>query len=346
MKNNLKGFWFPPEWYPHHATWLSWPHNQLTWPNDINKIYPSYAQFIKTIAQGELVCINVVDRKMRMEAKEVLGDFGVNLKQIRWYPHPTDDAWIRDHGPSFLVNHQSKQQLLLHWGYNAWGDKYPPYDQDATIPKHIAKALNIRRISPGIIMEGGSLDFNGKGAVLTTKSCLLNPNRNPQCSQADIAQMLKRYYNLNQIIWLGDGIAGDDTDGHVDDLTRFVDEDRVITMVDSDQEDVNHLPLKQNLQMLQSVRLTNGQPLEIVPIQLPKPLYWKEQRLPASYANFYICNAAVIVPTFNDPQDQQALKAIANCFKDRPTIGIDSTHLIGGLGSFHCLSQQQPVWDP
>ena len=266
------------------------------------------------------------------------------LNEISFYLHPTNDAWCRDHGPAFIVNKQTGEKAIVDWGYNAWGDKYPPYDLDDVIPTHIGEALGLKVFHPGIVMEGGSVEFNGKGTLMTTTACLLNKNRNPHLSQKQIEEYLSEYYGVEHILWLGDGIVGDDTDGHIDDITRFVNEDTVVTVVEEHKNDENYELLQENLKSLHKMRLENGKQLNVIELPMPKAVIYEDQRLPASYANFYIANKSVIVPTFQDTtNDIKALDIIQSCFKDREVIGIDSTDLIWGLGSFHCLSQQEPV---
>lgn len=338
------GYHFPAEWEKHTATWLSWPHKEASWPGKIETIYPFYAQFIKEIAKGEKVCINVNNEKMKQQASSWLIKEGVNISQVLFFIHPTNDAWCRDHGPAFLINPKAKdKKIIVDWDYNAWGGKYPPHDQDDIIPTQIASHYGIPVYHPGIIMEGGSVDFNGDGTVLTTTSCLLNKNRNPHLSQKEIERYLINYYGVEQICWLEEGIVGDDTDGHIDDITRFVSQDTVITVIEKNRSDANYEPLQKNLQLLKKIRLMNGKQLNIIEIPMPSAVIYDGQRLPASYANFYICNEAVIVPVFQDKHDEQALELIQSCFKDRKVIGINSTDIIWGLGSFHCLSQQEPL---
>jgi agmatine deiminase len=339
-----QGYYFPAEWYPHRATWLSWPHKEESWPGKLQHIYPEYAYFIKLLATGERVCINVNDKQMQAIVYNYLQQANVEMEKIDIFIHPTDDAWCRDHGPAFLINpNAAVKKIIVDWGYNAWGNKYPPFDLDDVIPSRIAETLNIPVYHPGIVMEGGSVDFNGKGTLLTTTSCLLNPNRNPSFSQQQIEQYLYEYYGAEQILWLGDGIDGDDTDGHIDDLTRFVNEDTVMTMTERNTRDKNYLPLQKNLQALQQMRLLNGKQMNIVELPMPASVYYENRRLPASYANFYIANKVVIVPTYQDKiNDEKALRILGECFRDREVIGIDSTDIVWGLGSFHCLSQQEP----
>jgi agmatine deiminase len=338
------GYHFPAEWEKHRATWLSWPHKEASWPGKIKSIYPRYAEFIKIISEGERVCINVANSAMQVEATQWLRKSGVDLGQIDFYHHPTNDAWCRDHGPAFVVNRRENKKAVVDWGYNAWGDKYPPYDLDDVIPTLVAKALNIPVFNPGIVMEGGSVEFNGKGTLMTTRACLLNPNRNPNLNQADIERYLSEFYGANHIIWIGDGIVGDDTDGHIDDLTRFVNSDTVVTVVEESKKDENYELLQENLKELGKLRLETGKQINIVELPMPKAIIYEDQRLPASYANFYISNNAVVVPTFQDKfTDERALVILESLFPDRKVVGIDSTDIIWGLGSFHCLSQQEPV---
>jgi len=341
--DSLKGFSFPSEWAPHTATWLSWPHKEESWPGKIGLIYPKYCEFIKALTEGELVRINVVDAKMKAFAIGQLQSAGADLSKIEFFEFPTNDAWCRDHGPAFLINPATKQKAIVDWGYNAWGDKYPPYELDDVIPTKIAQHFNLPVYHPGIVMEGGSVDFNGKGTVLTTTACLLNKNRNPHLTQQQIEEYLQNYYGVEQVLWLGDGIIGDDTDGHIDDITRFVNEDTVVTVVEENKADENYSILQENLETLKTMRLLNGKQLNIIELPMPEPAYYDGQRLPASYANFYIANAAVIVPTYRSKNDGRALDILQQCFPDRKVIGIDSTDIIWGLGSFHCLSQQEPA---
>ena len=337
-----KGFHFPAEWAKHTATWLAWPHKEESWPGKIAKIYPKYCEFIKEVSQGELVRINVADEKMEAFAKEQLILAGVDLTKIEFFNFPTNDAWCRDHGPAFLINEKTKQKAIVDWGYNAWGGKYPPFDLDDVIPTKIGERLGLPVYHPGIVMEGGSVDFNGKGTLLTTTACLLNNNRNPQLNQQQIEQYLRNYYGVQQILWLGDGIVGDDTDGHIDDITRFVNEDTVVTVVEENKNDENYHLLQENLHALKTMRLLNGKQLNIVELPMPDAVVYDGQRLPASYANFYIANSAVVVPTYRCANDDKALDILTQCFPDRKVVGIDSTDIIWGLGSFHCLSQQEP----
>ena len=339
------GYYFPAEWHIHTATWLSWPHKEESWPGKIDTIYDPYCQFIKEVSKGENVCINVTDEKMKSFATQYLLNAEVDLTKIKFFIHPTNDAWCRDHGPAFLINPDAttNKKVIVDWGYNAWGNKYPPFDLDDVIPTLIGKKYNIPVFHPGIVMEGGSVDFNGKGTILSTKACLLNKNRNPHLSKQEIESYLYNYYGVEQILWLGDGIVGDDTDGHIDDITRFVNEDTVITVVEDNKNDDNYQLLKENRDELNALRLLNGKQMNVIELPMPSPVEYDGQRLPASYANFYIANEVVAVPTYRDKNDDKALSILTTCFPNKKVIGIDSTDVIWGLGSWHCLSQQEPL---
>ena len=328
----------------HEATWLSWPHKEASWPGKIDAIYPNYSLFVKYLAQSEKVRINVVDAAMQSSATAHLVKAGVNMDQVSFYLHPTNDAWCRDHGPAFLINPAADQKkVIVDWNYNAWGNKYPPYDLDDVIPTLIGKHFDIQVYHPGIIMEGGSVEFNGSGTILTSTSCLLNPNRNSHLNRDQIENYLFDYYGANQVLWVEEGIVGDDTDGHIDDTIRFVNEDTVLTVVESNKQDENYTILQDNLAQLKKMRLLNGKQLNIVELPMPDAVIYEDQRLPASYANYYISNKYVIVPTFRSAMDDKALTIIAEAYSNREVVGIDSTDIIWGLGSFHCLSQQEPL---
>jgi agmatine deiminase len=338
------GYHFPAEFDLHIATWLSWPHKEASWPGKIDTIFPYYAQFIKELTKGELVRINVANKMMQQFAIMHLENFGVDLDKVEFYLHPTNDAWCRDHGPAFLINPKAEhKKVIVDWGYNAWGNKYPPYDLDDVIPTLIGNAFNTPVFNPGIVMEGGAVEFNGAGTIITSTACLLNPNRNPHLNQQQIGEYLINYYGADQILWVDEGITGDDTDGHIDDTVRFVNTDTVLAVIEDDKDDENFNLLQNNLKQLQNMRLLNDKQLNIVELPMPDPVIWDGQRLPASYANFYIANKSVIVPTFRCEKDEKALEIIQNCFPDRKVVGIDSTEIIWGLGSFHCLSQQEPA---
>lgn len=338
------GLHFPAEFAPQEAMWLSWPHKEASWPGKIDAIYPVYAKFIGLIAEAQKVRINVADAAMKAFAEKHLLSVNGNLNNVEFYFNPTNDAWCRDHGPAFVVNYAEKKKAIVDWGYNAWGGKYPPFDLDDVVPTRIAKEFGLDVFHPSIVMEGGSVEFNGKGTLLTTSACLLNKNRNPHLSQKEIEQYLVDFYGVEHFLWLGDGIVGDDTDGHIDDITRFVNEDTVVTVVEENKADENYHLLQENLSALKTMRLETGKQLNIVELPMPVPVVYEDQRLPASYANFYIGNEYVVVPTFRDGKnDDRALTILQDCFKTRKVVGLDSTDIIWGLGSFHCLSQQEPL---
>jgi len=337
------GYYFPAEFATHKATWLSWPHKEASWPGKIETIFPSYVAFIKTLVRFEDVNINVVDNAMQQKATAMLLAAGVDMDKVKFFLHPTNDAWCRDHGPAFLLNKQDAgKKAIVDWNYNAWGNKYPPFDLDDVIPTKIGEALGLPVFNPGIIMEGGSVDFNGAGTVITSSACLLNPNRNPHLNQQQIEQYLMDYYGQDQVLWVDEGIVGDDTDGHIDDTVRFINEDTVITVIEENKQDENYGLLQHNLDQLKQMRLLNGKQLNIVEIPMPDPVIWEDQMLPASYANFYIANNQVVVPTYRSDKDDKVIDIIGQCFPGREIVGIDSTDIILGLGSFHCLSQQEP----
>ena len=344
-----QGYYMPAEWAEHQATWLSYPHNEDSWPGKIETIFPSYHIFIKTLAEAEDVHINVDDQKMQDIVTAALTAAGTDMKRIFFHQFPTNDAWCRDHGPAFLLNRQeSGKHAMVNWNHNAWGGKYP-YELDTQIPVRIYEYLSqqdktLQLFEPRIVMEGGSIDVNGVGDLLTTTSCLLNPNRNPHLNQEQIEEYLRSYYGVENIIWLGDGIVGDDTDGHVDDLSRFISEDTIITAVEENRWDENYEMLQNNLKTLKKCRLANGKQPTIVELPMPDMVFYDNQRLPASYANFYIANNKVIFPTYRCLTDNEAAYILEACFPDREIVGIDSTDIVWGLGSFHCLSQQMPRW--
>ena len=344
MTPKEQGYYMPAEWVRHEATWLTYPKNPDSWPGKIEAIYPSYHLFVKTLAESEAVHINVDDEQMLQHVEHELAASGADMSHIHLHIIASNDAWCRDHGPAFLLNRRDPSlRAMVNWNHNAWGGKYP-YELDTEVPVRIHELMEEMPIfSPGIVMEGGSIDVNGCGDLLTTTSCLLNPNRNPHLTQDQIEEYLCNYYGVENIIWLGDGIVGDDTDGHVDDLSRFVADDIIVTAVEHDMWDENYEPLQKNLRMLQRARLASGKQPTVVELPMPDVVFYDGQRLPASYANFYICNDKVIFPTYRCLTDNEAAYILEACFPDREVIGIDSTDIIWGLGSFHCLSQQMPA---
>jgi agmatine deiminase len=286
------------------------------------------------------MCINVSNDAHEAEARSALS--GLAMERITFYRVPTNEPWCRDHGPIFLTRDGDPKLAVVDWDYNAWGNKYPPFDLDEVVPTRVAEILKLPVFYPRMILEGGSIDVNGSGALLTSESCLLNENRNPSLSRDKIEQRLREYLGLTEILWLGAGIAGDDTDGHIDDLARFVSERCVVTVIEENRADENYEPLRQNLARLREMRI-DGHKLDIVTLPMPRKIVREGLRLPASYANFYIANTCVLVPTFADANDEIALSALRRCFSDRRVIGIDCRELIWGLGTFHCLTQQQPA---
>ena len=340
------GYRMPAEWERHEATWFTWPRPEgISFPDKYDTVPPVYATLIKHLVQGEDVHINVWHAEMEAWVRGLLEKERTPMARVCFHHFPSYEPWCRDHGPIFLVReqHGKRERAIVDWGYNAWGNKYPPFDLDDAVPQHVAKLRGLPLFSPGIVMEGGAIDVNGCGTLLTTESCLLNPNRNPHLNQAQIEQYLKDYLGVTNILWLGDGIAGDDTDGHVDDLTRFVGPNTVVTVVEENPADENHRPLKDNLKRLCAMKDETGRPLRVVELPMPALREIDGQRMPASYANFYIANGIVLVPTYRDANDTRALEILQREFPGRRVIGVDSTELIWGLGSFHCISQQEPA---
>ena len=332
------GYRMPAEWEPHAATWLSWPHKLASWPGKFEPIPLLYQQLVRTLAAFEPVNIAASGAALA-QAESLVGDVAnVTLHDIR-----TDDAWMRDHGPTFLVGPPGSEPVLIDWEYNAWGGKYPPFENDNAVPAAIATQLRRRRYAPGIILEGGAIDSNGQGTILTTEECLLNPNRNPQLSKSDMERYLHDYLGAEHVLWLGRGIVGDDTDGHIDELARFVGPRTVIAALENDPADENYEPLQENFQRLKRMTDQDGRSLEVIPLPMPKPLFYEDARLPASYANFYIANGVVIAPQFNDPSDRDVLDILQRAFPSRKIIGLPATDLAWGLGAFHCITQQQPA---
>lgn len=337
-----RGYRMPAEWEPHEATWLSWPHpDGISFPGCYDKIVPVFVEMVAALADSEEVRINVGDAALERIARQALSK--VSTAHVRFFRIPTNEPWCRDHGPIFVVRSCDPRLLILDWGYNAWGCKYPPYDLDDAVPTRIAEALNLPVDYPGIVLEGGSIDVNGSGSLLTTESCLLNPNRNPHLSREQIELFLRDYLGVSNILWLGDGIEGDDTDGHVDDITRFTGPRTVVTVSEDDPLDQNNHPLKANLSLLRSMKAEDGSPLDIHLMPMPSKIVRDGIRLPASYANFYIANKVVLLPIFKDPNDGWAMSILKTLFPDRQIKPIDARELVWGLGAFHCLTQQQPA---
>jgi agmatine deiminase len=335
------GYRMPAEWEPHIATWLSWPRRDgISFPESFDRVLPALRAMVKALVESEQVCINVFNGAHEAEGRSVLR--GLPMERITFYRIPTNEPWCRDHGPIFLTRDRDPKLALADWDYNAWGNKYPPFDLDEVVPTRVAEILGVPVFYPRMILEGGSIEVNGAGALLTTESCLLNRNRNPNLSRDEIERCLRDYLGVTNILWLGNGIVGDDTDGHIDDLARFVSERTVVTVVEEDRDDENYEPLEKNLARLREMKIGENN-LEVVTLPMPKKMVREGLRLPASYANFYIANTCVLVPTFADSADEIALSVLRECFPTRRVVGINCRELIWGLGAFHCLTQQQPA---
>jgi len=336
-----QGYRMPPEWARHEATWLSWPHNRDTWPGCFEGVEPAMAEAAAALAEVENVYINVLDAEHEAHVRRLLSP-RVPPERVRYFRIPTNDAWVRDHGPIFVTREGPDALLALDFDYNAWGGKYPPYDLDRAAAARMADEIGVPRFEYDIVLEGGSIDVNGAGALLTTEQCLLNPNRNPELSRAEIEGVLRDAFGVDEILWLGEGIVGDDTDGHIDDLTRFVGERTVVTVVEPNERDPNHRALAANRERLAALTI-GGFPLDVLELPMPEPVYNGDERLPASYANFYIANEIVLLPVFACPQDDVAKEVLAACFPGRRIVPIDCRALVGGLGALHCLTQQVPA---
>jgi agmatine deiminase len=339
------GYRMPAEWEPHAATWLAWPHKEESWPGNFAPIPTVWVEMIRALCAAEQVNIMVNDATTAGIVRARLREADVPERNVVLHEIPTDDAWARDHGPTFVTRRGAAGPELaaVDWIYNAWGGKYPPWERDDAVPRHIAAALGIPLFEPHIVLEGGSIDVNGCGTLLTTEACLLNPNRNPQLDRAQIEQYLHDYLGVRHILWLGDGIVGDDTDGHVDDLTRFVNPSTVVTVIESNPRDDNYERLRDNHQRLVRMCDQDGRPLQVLTLPMPAPVFYEGQRLPASYANFYIANGVVLVPVFDDPNDAVALATLRSVFPERRVVGFSARELVWGLGAFHCVTQQQPA---
>lgn len=334
----------PAEWESHEGTWIAWPHNKSHWPGKFKPIPAVFARLAELIAESEKVFILINDKKMEKEAKAELKKQKIPqklLNNIFFYQIPTNSSWTRDFSPIFVKNSKG-QMAITDWIFNTWGGKYPPWNLDDIVPRKIGKILQIPVIEPGIVMEGGSIETNGKGTVITTEQCLLNKNRNPQLTKKQIEKYLHYYLGATNILWLKKGIIGDDTDGHIDDIARFVNENTVVCIVEKNRKDPNWKITKKNFKDLKKMKDQNGKPFKIIAMPMPTPIIYKKQILPASYANFYITNKSVLVPTFNCPKDQEALKILQKCFPSRKVIGLDCVDLVWGLGTIHCSTQQQP----
>jgi agmatine deiminase len=348
MNPDQHSYRMPAEWAPHAATWIAWPHNPEDWPNKFQPIPWVYCEIVRWLSSVEDVHILVNDAAAEKRATNLLRRQGANLARLHFHSWRTDRVWLRDSGPIFVKNPQD-DTAITNWKFNAWA-KYANWHNDDLIPQHVAQLYNMPSVEPHIenhrlVLEGGSIDTNGAGILLTTEECLLSEvqQRNPGVTKEQLEQAFCEYLGIEQVLWLNRGCAGDDTHGHVDDITRFVAPNTILTAVEENTADENHLPLAENLDRLHAARNLSGNPFEIRTLPMPAPVIFEGQRLPASYANFYIANSLVLVPTFNDPNDRIALNTIASCFPDRTVTGIHCTELIWGLGALHCLTQQEPA---
>ncbi len=341
----------PAEWEPHEATWIGWPHNLTDWPGKFAPIPWVYGEIVRLIAPGEIVRILVNSKAHEVKARCTLKRIGVDLKRVEFFHFPTDRGWTRDFGPIFVKRDAPKPDVAIaRFGFTGWA-KYPNWRKDCLVPAFAARKLRCHMFDAVVegrrfVLEGGSIEVNGRGTLLTTEECLLDPKvqiRNPGFNREQIAEVFKQYLGVTNVLWLGKGIAGDDTHGHVDDLCRFVGPRTVLLCTEKNSADANYAPLQENWERIKDMHLEDSSKLEVVSLPMPSPVALDGQRVPASYANFYIANAAVLVPTFNDRQDYIALGTLREVFHDRPVIGVHAVDLVWGLGTLHCLTQQQPT---
>lgn len=345
------GFRHPAEWEPHAATWIGWPANRTDWPGKFAPIPWVYGEIVRKLVPGEIVRILANSKDHEASARHILKRVGVDLSRVEFFRFPTNRGWTRDSGPIFVRRERPRPEVaIVQFCFNGWA-KYPDWQKDSRVAERAARALRVRMFRASakgrdFVLEGGSIDVNGRGTLLTTVECLLDPVtqvRNPGLGREEIESALKAYLGVTNILWLGRGIAGDDTHGHIDDVCRFVGPRTVVLCQENDPSDPNYQPLAENRERLASMRLEDGSKIQIIPLPMPAPLYLEGQRLPASYANFCIANAAVLVPTFNDPNDRIALGTLGELFRDRPVVGIHAVDLVWGLGTLHCLTHEQPV---
>ena len=345
------GFKMPAEWEPHRATWIGWPHNRTDWPGKVVPIHWVYGEIVRKIAPGEKVCILVNSESHEAQARRILTRVGVDLTKIEFYRILTNRGWTRDFGPIFIRRDDPAPEVaIVRFQFNAWA-KYPDWNLDAQVPERVARLLGkklfrVQLNGRDVVLEGGGIDVNGKGTLITTEECLLDSkiqSRNPDLRREDIEAVMRDYLGINNVLWLGRGIAGDDTHGHVDDICRFVGPRTVALCREPNPQDGNYAALEENRERLEDFRLEDNSKVEAVFLPMPEPLYLDGQRLPASYANFYISNKAVLVPTFNDPNDRTALGILAELFPNRQVVGIHAVDLVWGLGTLHCLTQQEPM---
>jgi agmatine deiminase len=346
------GYRMPAEWHRHAATWLTWPKDPITWPDRVPQVQDIFIRMMELLAPHEVVNVLVDDEDTKAAVRQRLASgpahAHVHADNVRLHVIQTVDSWIRDYGPNFLVRDAADAGAAAvgynHWGFNAWGGKYETLMRDARVPTLLAPLLsNFQRFGPGLILEGGSIDVNGAGVVLTTEQCLLNQNRNPQLGRAEIERALRDYLGVQQVLWLGEGVAGDDTDGHIDDIARFVSIDTIVCVIEDDPADANYHPLQDNLQRLQHARDPHGRPYRIVTLPMPGRVLADGEPLPASYANFYIANNVVLLPVYGHANDQRAVDILQPLFPDRRVVPINCEPLVWGMGAIHCVTQQQPA---
>ena len=338
----VAGFRMPAEWEPHAATWLAWPLNEDTWPRESERVQQTWVEVIKALGAGERVHLLVNDAASENSAAVCLDSGGVDAREVIFHRIPTVDVWIRDYGPTFITA-TGGSEALVDWRFNAWGMKYPDYVADDAVPPRINEILHLRAFTPELVLEGGSIEVNGAGLCLATEECLLNPNRNPGCGPGDIEAVLLSALAVRNVLWLPAGIVGDDTDGHVDNLARFVGTQTIVCVLEEDPQDANHRALQENFRCLVSAEDLHGCPLRVIPLPQPDPVVGGCSRLPASYANFYIANRVVLVPLYGGSKDRVALDTLAPLFPGRRVVGVDARSLIRGLGGIHCVTQQQPL---
>jgi agmatine deiminase len=338
------GYSMPAEWARHGATWLSWPHNQETWPTSLEKVRDIWIQMVCALAPHEQVYLLVNDEAAEQDVTGRLKKAGAAMGNVTLLKIPTIDVWMRDYGPTFITRDSSDQPLACNdWIFNGWGGKYKAYEDDDRVAREIAPLLKIPVFEHDIVLEGGSIEVNGAGTCLTTEQCLLNTNRNPHLSRDEIEERLKESLGVTHLVWLGEGIAGDDTDGHIDDIARFVDPTTIVCVLEPHSKDDNYVVLQQNYERLQTAADQNGRRFSIVTLPCPGPVYYDGARLPASYANFYIANDVVLVPVFGDPNDAKALGILQELFPRRRVVGLRCNEVVAGLGAIHCVTQQQPA---
>ena len=350
-----EGFSMPAEWERHEATWLAWPHNATDWPHKLKTIRWVYTEIVRKIAEGELVRMLVRNKVEEKQACRYLKWAGCDLRKVQFIICSTNRGWLRDSGPIFVKQSRKakgrtrSETAIVHFHFNAWA-KYRNWQKDRNVPQVVTRVLRKRLFNAEIngrdfVVEGGGIDVNGRGTLLTTEECYMHPSiqvRNPGLTRAHYEEAFRKYLGVKNVLWLSRGPVGDDTHGHIDDICRFVNSDTVVLVRESNRRDINYRPLAENWDRIQDLRLEHGARPNVVPLPMPAPLYFDGYRLPASYANFYICNAAVLVPTFNDPHDLMALGTLAELFKDRPVVGIHAVDLVLGFGTLHCLTQHQP----